>query len=73
MLSDSDEQNVTDLEECLPDVVGKPILDHEPRDWLVIDGTKYRKSSVVVQNLKANRSKKLVEWTLRVQASRPHA
>lgn len=67
VLSDSDEQSVTDLEERLPDVVGEPILDHEPRDWLVIEGTKYRKSSVVAQNLKADRSKKLVERTLRVQ------
>lgn len=66
-LPDGDGQDVTDLEERLPDVVGEPILDHTPRDWLVIDGNKYRKSSVVARNLKADRSKKVVERTLRVR------
>jgi hypothetical protein len=67
VISDNDEQDIADLEERLPDVVGEPILDHVPRDWLVIDGNNYRKSSVVAQRLKANRSKKLVERTLRIQ------
>ena len=66
-LSIEDEQDMADLEERLPDVIGEPILDHTPKDWLVIDGNKYRKSSIVAQYLKADRSKKLVERTLRVR------
>ena len=66
-LSDGDEQDIADLEERLPDVVGEPIVDDTPKDWLVIDGNKYRKSSIVTQYLKADRSKKLSERTLRVR------
>ena len=55
------------LEQLLPDIIGDPILDDIPRDWLEIDGIMHRKSSVVAQSLKANRSKKVVERALRVQ------
>lgn len=62
-----DETDITDLEELLPDVIGDPILDDIPKDWLEVDGVLLRKSSVVAQYLKANRSKKSVERTLWVQ------
>ncbi|KAF9782877.1 hypothetical protein BJ322DRAFT_1009302 [Thelephora terrestris] len=64
---DVEELDTTELEELLPDIIGDPIMDDIPRDWLEVDGTLYRKSSVVAQRLKANRSKKVVERTLRVQ------
>ena len=65
--ADDEGPNILELEEWLPDVVGDPILDGVPKDWLEIDGAMYWKSSVVAQRLKANRSKKVVERTLRVQ------
>jgi len=61
------DEDAAELEEMLPDVIGDPILGDVPRDWLEIDGVMRRKSSVVAQRLKANRSKKVVERTLRVQ------
>jgi hypothetical protein len=66
-LVDDEEPDAIELEELLPDINEDPILDYVPRDWLEVDGTAYRKSSVVAQRLKANRSKKVVERTLRVQ------
>ena len=62
--ADDEGPNILELEEWLPDVVGDPILDGVPKDWLEIDGAMYWKSSVVAQRLKANRSKKVVERTL---------
>ena len=67
ILVDDEETDAIELEEMLPDVIGDPILGEIPRDWLEIDGVMHRKSSVVAQRLKANRSKKVVERTLRVQ------
>jgi len=61
------EPDITKLEELLPDIIGDPILNIVPRDWLEVDGVMHRKSSVVAQRLKANRSKKVVERTLWVQ------
>jgi hypothetical protein len=58
-----------DLEELLPDSYNEPVNGFEtsPNDWLEVNGQYYRKSSLVSQNLKANRSKKSVERTLRVR------
>ena len=64
---DDGEPATMELEELLPDTIGDPIVDDVPRDWLEVNGTMHRKSSVVAQRLKANRSKKVVERTLRVQ------
>jgi len=58
-----------DLEDLLPDSADEP-LNHFNRsadDWLEIDGQRYSKASLVSQHLKANRSKKVVERTLRVR------
>ena len=61
VLADDEDLDTTELEELLPDVIGDPVLDDIPKDWLEIDGVMYRKSSVVAQHLKANRSKKVVD------------
>ena len=65
--ADDEGPNILELEEWLLDVVGDPILDGILKDWLEIDGSMYQKSSVVAQRLKANRSKKVIGRTLRVQ------
>jgi len=67
MVAGDEEPDTTELEELLPDIIGDPILNDVPRDWLEVDGVMHRKSSIVAQRLKANRSKKVVERTLRVQ------
>ena len=58
-----------DLEDLLPDSSDAPIdgLESSPKDWLEISGQDYLKASLVSQYLKANRSKKVVERTLRVR------
>ena len=58
-----------DLEDLLPESTDDPLncFDHYAEDWLEIDGQRYLKSSLVSQHLKANRSKKSVERTLRVR------
>ncbi|KAF9778154.1 hypothetical protein BJ322DRAFT_1147952 [Thelephora terrestris] len=67
ILADDKAPDTTELEELLPDIIGDPIVDDIPKDWLEVDGIMHRKSSVVAQCLKANRSKKVTERTLRVQ------
>jgi len=58
-----------DLEDLLPESADEPLngFNHNTEDWLEIDGQRYLKSSLVSQHLKANRSKKVVERTLRVR------
>ena len=58
-----------DLEDLLPDSTDEPLdgFIHSAEDWLEIDGQRYSKASLVSQHLKANRSKKVVERTLRVR------
>lgn len=58
-----------DLEDLLPDSADEPLnaFDQSAEDWLEINGQQYQKASLVSQNLKANRSKKVVERTLRVR------
>ena len=64
-----DDVGDVDLEDLLPDSINKPLnaSDHSAQDWLEIDGQHYLKSSLISQHLKANRSKKVVERTLRVR------
>ena len=58
------------LEDLLPDSTDEPLnsFDRAAEDWLDIDGQRYLKASLVSQHLKADRSKKVVERTLRVRA-----
>lgn len=58
-----------DLEDLLPDSADEPIdgFNSSAKDWLEINGQRYLKTSLVSQHLKANRSKKVVERTLRVR------
>lgn len=58
-----------DLEDLLPDSADEPIdgLGSSVKDWLEINGQRYLKASLISQHLKANRSKKVVERTLRVR------
>ena len=57
------------LEDLLPGSTDEPLngFDHRADDWMEIDGQRYSKASLVSQHLKANRSKKVVERTLRVR------
>jgi len=57
------------LEELLPDSADEPLdgFRTKPEEWLEIDGLQYHKGSLISQHLKANRSKKVVERTLRVR------
>ena len=57
------------LEDLLPDSADEPLDSFcaKPEEWLEIDGQQYHKGSLVSQHLKANRSKKVVERTLRVR------
>ncbi|KAF9779439.1 hypothetical protein BJ322DRAFT_1113247 [Thelephora terrestris] len=57
-----------DFEDLLPESTDEPIdgIKNSPEDWLEINGQRYLKASVVSQHLKANRSKNVVERTLRV-------
>ena len=57
------------LEDLLPDSADEPLdsFRTKPEEWLEIDGQKYHKGSLISQHLKANRSKKVVERTLRVR------
>ena len=58
-----------DLEDLLPDSTDESLngFDRSAGDWLEIDGQRYLKASLVSRHLKANRSKKVVERTLRVR------
>ena len=58
-----------DLEDLLPDFADEPIdgFNSSAKDWLEINGQHYLKASLISQHLKANRSKKVVERTLRVR------
>jgi len=58
-----------DLEDLLPDSTDEPFDRpyHSAEDWLEIDGQRYPKASLISRHLKANRSKKVVERTLRVR------
>jgi hypothetical protein len=58
-----------DLEDLLPDSTDDSLDSFHNRgdEWLKIDGQQYLKSSLVTQHLKANRSKKVIERTLRVR------
>jgi hypothetical protein len=58
-----------DLEDLLPDSADEPLngSDQCAEDWLEISGQQYLKASLVSRHLKANRSKKVVERTLRVR------
>jgi hypothetical protein len=57
------------LEDLLPDSTDEPLdaFCEKPEEWLEIDGQWYHKASLIAQHLKANRSKKVVERTLRVR------
>ena len=57
------------LEDLLPDSTDAPLNNSygEVEDWLEIGGERYPKASLISQHLKANRSKKVVERTLRVR------
>ena len=57
------------LEDLLPDSADEPLDSFyaKPEEWLEIDGQRYHKGSLIAQHLKANRSKKVVERTLRVR------
>jgi len=57
------------LEDLLPDSTDEPLDGYRtnPEEWLEIDGQRYHKASIIAQYLKANRSKKVVERTLRVR------
>ena len=72
--SDRDDDNEScggggDLEDLLPELADESFngFNHNTEDWLEIDGERYLKTSLVSQHLKANRSKKSVERTLRVR------
>ena len=58
-----------DLEDLLPDSTDEPLngSNRSAEDWLEINGQRYLKTSLVSQQLKANRSRKVVERTLRVR------
>ena len=64
-----DDEGGADLEDLLPDSANEPLnnLNRSPEDWLEIDGQQYLKASLVSRHLKANRSKKVVERTLRIR------
>jgi hypothetical protein len=66
--ADGDEGGM-DLEDLLPDSADEPLNNpnRSAEDWLEIDGQRYLKASLVSRHLKANRSKKVVERTLRVR------
>ena len=68
-VGDEDNESGGDLEDLLPDSSDEPLnsINHKAQDWLEIDGQHYLKASLVSQHLKANRSKKVVERTLRVR------
>lgn len=58
-----------DLEDLLPDSTDEAFdcVNRNAEEWLEIDGQRYLKTSLVSQHLKAHRSKKVVERTLRVR------
>ena len=59
-------EDIRHLEDLLPDSA-ESSFDPSAEDWLEISGECYLKASLVSQHLKANRSKKVVERTLRVR------
>lgn len=59
-------EDIRHLEDLLPDSA-ESSFDPSAEDWLEISGERYLKASLVSQHLKANRSKKVVERTLRVR------
>ena len=58
-----------ELEDFLPDSIDEPLdgFRDKAEEWLKIGGQRYHKASLIAQQLKANRSKKVVERTLRVR------